>query len=195
MRVGLTGGIGSGKSVVAAFFADLGAFVIDTDELAREAVAPESAALAEIARAWPQAVRGGILDRATLADIVFADVNSRARLNEIVHPQVRRLAAEREKEALPGQLIVQVVPLLFETHYSELVDRIVVVVAPVALRIARVAARDAAAESRVRARMAAQIDPDAARLLADYTIENNGDLAHLQNRTREVYDALTQASG
>jgi dephospho-CoA kinase len=190
MRIGLTGGIGSGKSAVAAYLGELGAFVIDTDQLAREAVAPGSDGLREIAERWPQVVRAGTLDRAALADIVFNDESARERLNAIVHPAVRRLAAELETQALPDQPIVHVVPLLFETGYAALLDRSIVVVAPVEARIARVAARDGVDEARVRARMAAQIDPEAARLLADVTIDNDEDLAHLQERTREVYEEL-----
>jgi dephospho-CoA kinase len=191
MRVGLTGGIGSGKSEVARILADLGAFVIDTDDLAREAVAPGSDALFEIARVWPTVVRNGALDRAALADIVFADESARERLNGIVHPHVRRLAAQRETRALPGQLIVHVVPLLFETGYAATLDRSLLVVASEAVRLSRVVARDAVDEARVRARMSVQIDPEAARRLAGDVIENDGDLAHLQKRTREVYEVLT----
>jgi dephospho-CoA kinase len=190
MRVGLTGGIGSGKSAVAAILAELGAFVIDTDELAREAVAPGSPALFEISRKWPQVFRNGALDRAALADLVFSDDATRAQLNAIVHPRVRALAAEREKAARPHQLLVHVVPLLFETGYGDTLDRSIVVVASDANRIARVTARDRADEARIRARMAAQIEPEKARSLADYVIENDADLAHLQMRTRQVYDAL-----
>jgi dephospho-CoA kinase len=190
MRVGLTGGIGSGKSAVANILAELGAFVIDTDELAREAVAPGSPALFEIARKWPQVFRNGELDRAALADVVFSDDASREKLNAIVHPRVRALAAEREKAARPRQLLVHVVPLLFETGYGDTLDRSIVVVAKEENRIARVAERDGVDEARVRARMAAQIEPEKARSLADYVIENDEDLAHLQKRTREVYHAL-----
>jgi dephospho-CoA kinase len=190
MRVGLTGGIGSGKSAVAAILAELGAFVIDTDELAREAVAPGSPALFEISRKWPQVFRNGALDRAALADLVFSDDAAREQLNAIVHPRVRALAAEREKVARPHQLLVHVVPLLFETGYGDTLDRSIVVVANDANRIARVTERDRIDEARVRARMAAQIEPEKARSRADYVIENDEDLAHLQTRTRQVYDAL-----
>lgn len=190
MRVGLTGGIGSGKSAVAEILAELGAFVIDTDELAREAVAPGSPALFEISRKWPQVFRNGALDRGALADLVFSDDAARAQLNAIVHPRVRALAAEREKAARPHQLLVHVVPLLFETGYGDTLDRSIVVVASDANRIARVTERDRVDESRVRARMAAQIEPEKARSLADYVIVNDADLAHLQTRTRQVYDAL-----
>jgi len=190
VRIGLTGGIGSGKSAVAEVFAELGAFVIDTDLLAREAVAANSDGLREIARTWPQVVSGGALDRNALAQIVFGDPSARERLNAIVHPHVRRLAMERESHAAPEQLIVHVVPLLFETGYDRLVDKTVLVVAPPAQRLARVVARDRIDETEVRARMAAQMPPDEARRRADYVIENNGDMAALRARTIEVYRDL-----
>ena len=116
MRVGLTGGIGAGKSAVAAIFANLGAFVVDTDSIAREVVAPHSDGLMEIARVWPQVVRAGALDRAALAEIVFNDPSARERLNGLLHPHIRRVAMEREAHAKPGQMVVHVVPLLFETE-------------------------------------------------------------------------------
>jgi dephospho-CoA kinase len=190
MRVGLTGGIGSGKSAVAAILAELGAFVIDTDELAREVVSPGSPALFEISRRWPHVVRNGELDRAALANVIFSDDASREQLNAIVHPRIRVLAAEREKSARPRQLLVHVVPLLFETGYGDALDRSIVVVASDSNRIARVTQRDRVDEAHVRARMAAQIDPETARSLADFVIENDADLARLQTRTRQVYDAL-----
>jgi len=191
MRVGLTGGIGSGKSVVARCLEDLGAFIIDTDQLAREAVAPQSDGLLAIARVWPQVVRGGSLDRQGLAEIVFRDPSAREKLNAIVHPFVRRLAQAREKFAKPGQLIVHVVPLLFETGYYEMVDKTIVVIAPDEQRIARTVARDHIDEAHVRARMAAQIAPEEARARADYVIENDGNLEHLRQRVRVVFDSLT----
>ncbi len=192
MRVGLTGGIGAGKSAVAAIFADLGAFIVDTDELAREAVAPNSDGLLEIARAWPQVVRSSMLDRATLAEIVFNDPAARERLNAILHPHIRRLAMEREALAKPGQLIVHVVPLLFETGYDRLVARSVLVVAPLEQRIGRLVERDRTDEGRVRARMATQIEPEAARERADFIIENDGNLEHLRERTAMIYEQLSR---
>jgi dephospho-CoA kinase len=190
VRVGLTGGIGAGKSAVAAILASLGAFVVDTDAIAREVVAPNSDGLLQIARVWPQVVRNGALDRAALADIVFADAAARERLNALLHPHVRRIALQREVGAKPGQLVVHVVPLLFETGYDRLVDRSVLVVAPLEQRVARVVERDKLDEVRVRARMAAQIEPERARQAADFIIENDGNLENLQRRTSAVYDAL-----
>jgi dephospho-CoA kinase len=190
VRVGLTGGIGAGKSAVASIFADLGAYVVDTDAIAREVVAPRSDGLMRIARVWPQVVRSGVLDRAALADIVFADPSARQRLNAVLHPHIRRRAMEREARAKPGQIVVHVVPLLFETEYDRLVDKSVLVVAPLEERIARVVARDRLDEDRVRARVATQIVPDEARRRADYVIENSGDLEDLRAQTAAVYEAL-----
>ncbi|MFZ1016986.1 MAG: dephospho-CoA kinase [Candidatus Cybelea sp.] len=191
MRVGLTGGIGAGKSQVAGIFGDLGALIIDTDVIAREVVTPQSDGLLEIARVWPAVVRNGVLDRAALADIVFSDAAARERLNALLHPHIRRLAVERESRAAPGQLVVHVVPLLFETGYDRLVDKSLLVAAPLERRIARIVERDRLDEARVRARMAAQVEPGEARSRADYVIENDGDLDHLRERSEAVYRALT----
>jgi dephospho-CoA kinase len=191
VRVGLTGGIGAGKSQVAAFFAELGAFIVDTDEIGREVVAPHSDGLMQIARVWPQVVRNGVLDRAALAEIVFSEPPARERLNALLHPHIRRRALERETLAKPGQVIVHVVPLLFETGYDSLVDKTVLVVAPLEQRVARIVERDRIDERRVRARMAAQIAPEEAYPRADFVIENHGNLDHLRDRTRAVYEALS----
>lgn len=191
VRIGLTGGIGSGKTEVANIFRDLGALVIDTDELAREAVAAGSEGLNAIAEQWPQVVRNGALDRAAMAEIVFRDPQARERLNAIVHPIVRALAVKQEERAAPGQLVVHVVPLLFETGYAGMVDRTVLVTAPLEERIRRVMTRDGTDEAHVRARIAAQIDPESARSRADYVIENNGDRERLRQRTCDVYEALS----
>jgi dephospho-CoA kinase len=190
LRVGLTGGIGAGKSAVADLFASWGATLIDGDVLAREAVAPGSEGLREIAKRWPQAIdAGGELDRPALAAIVFGDAAAREELNAIVHPRVRELAARREG-TIPEGIVVHVVPLLFEGDFWRACERTVLVVAPSEVRIARVLGRDAATRADVERRMAAQIDPAVARARADYTIENDGDLALLRERSRTVYDAL-----
>jgi dephospho-CoA kinase len=190
LRVGLTGGIGSGKSAVAAFFAEPGATVIDADALAREVVEPGSDGLREIASLWPGAVGpDGALDRPALAAIVFADDAARARLNAITHPRVRARGAELERDA-PGGLVVHVVPLLFEGDFWRSCDKTVVVTAPAETRVARVVARDATDAAAVERRMAAQIDPAVARARADYVIENDGDLDALRERSAQVHTAL-----
>jgi dephospho-CoA kinase len=140
---------------------------------------------------WPSVVRDDCLDRAALAEIVFHDPTARERLNAIVHPHVRRLADEADRYAQSGQLIVHVVPLLFETGYVNRVDASIVVIAPEHERLRRVTQRDCMTEQHVRARMASQIDPQEARARATYVIENDGDLAHLRENTRAIYEALT----
>ncbi|MBV8299761.1 MAG: dephospho-CoA kinase [Candidatus Eremiobacteraeota bacterium] len=190
LRVGLTGGIGSGKSAVAAVFAERGATVIDTDALAREVVAPGTDGLREVAARWPEAVgRDGALDRAALAQVVFADENARTQLNAITHPRVRARAAEIERD-VPRGVVVHVIPLLFEGDYWRQCEKTVVVIAPDEVRIARVVARDAAEREAVERRMAAQIAPELARGRADYIVENDGDLSDLRERAGRVYDAL-----
>ena len=190
LRVGLTGGIGSGKSAVAAVFAERGAAVIDADALAREVVAPGSDGLREVRALWPAAVGpDGALDRPALAAVVFADPAARERLNAITHPRVRARAAELEREA-PDGIVVHVVPLLFEGDLWRTCDKTVAVFAPHDERIVRVVARDATDRAAVERRMAAQIDPAVARGRADYVIENDGDLEALRASALQVHDAL-----
>ncbi len=191
LRVGLTGGIGSGKSEVAKLFATYGALIIDADALARQAVAPGTPGLARIAARWPQALKSdGSLDRDALAAIVFADGNARDELNGIVHPEVRRLGAEREAASGPEQIVIHDVPLLFEGLFYRRCDANVLVVADVETRIGRVVARSGLAPEDVKRRMAAQIDPERARELADYTIDNDGTIEALGRAVREVFDDL-----
>ncbi|MBV8582023.1 MAG: dephospho-CoA kinase, partial [Candidatus Eremiobacteraeota bacterium] len=182
LRVGLTGGIGSGKSTVAEVFRERGATVIDADVLARDVVAPGTDGLRAIGKRWPQAIGpDGALDRPALARIVFADETAREELNAITHPRVRARAATLEDEAPPG-VVVHMIPLLFEGDYWRTCDRTIVVVAPDEARIARVMTRDTAQRHDVERRMAAQIDPELARKRADYVIENDGDLSSLRER-------------
>ncbi|HYZ14788.1 MAG TPA: dephospho-CoA kinase [Candidatus Acidoferrum sp.] len=190
LRVGLTGGIGSGKSAVAACLGDRGATIIDADVLAREVVAPGSEGLRKIGEAWPETIGpDGTLDREALARIVFGDERERERLNAITHPRVRERAARIERDA-PDGVIVHVIPLLFEGDYWRTCDRTVVVIAPREARVARVVARDAAQREAVERRMAAQIDPELARRRADYVVENDGGLGELRARSERLYDAL-----
>jgi dephospho-CoA kinase len=193
VRVGLTGGIGSGKSVVAEVWRERGALIVDADRLARKAVEPGSRALAEIALRWPGVIAAdGTLDRPALGRIVFDNAAERAVLNGIVHPRVRALAKQYETGAPAGALIVEMVPLLFEGEYWRTCDATVVVIAPLEARIARVMERDGADREGVLRRMRAQIDPAEARRLATYAIDNDGDLAMLRARAGAVYDLLEQ---
>ena len=139
-------------------------------------------------------MRNGGLNRGALAEIIFHDPTARERLNAIVHPHVRRLAGASEVYAKPGQIIVQVVPLLFETDYDKVCGASILVVAPDDQRIARIVQRDGLSEEQVRARMASQIDPAQARPRATYVIENDDDFAQLKERTRAIYDALVSSA-
>jgi dephospho-CoA kinase len=190
-RIGLTGGIGSGKSAVADVWRERGALIVDSDLLAREAVAPGSRGLAEIALRWPAVIAAdGTLDRAALARIVFDNAEERATLNGIVHPRVRALATAREAGAPAGVPIVHVIPLLFEGEYWRTCDATVVVIAPDEARIARVIERDGLDRASILQRMRAQIDPSEARRRATYAIDNDADLTTLRLRANVVYDRL-----
>lgn len=174
-------------------FAGLGALVIDADALARDAVARGSPGLERIAAAWPSAIdANGNLDRGALAAIVFRDSAARDELNAIVHPEVRRLGAEREATAAPEQIVVHDVPLLFEGGFYRLCDANVLVVADRATRIARTVARSGLSPEEVERRMKAQVDPDRARELADYVIDNDGTIATLHDAVTEVFAELRE---
>jgi dephospho-CoA kinase len=158
--------------------------------LAREAVEPGSPGLHAIAGRWPQTIAAdGTLDRSALAAIVFADDAARAELNAIVHPLVRELALARECDA-NGRLVIREAPLLFEAGFYRECDANVLVAAPPEVRIARVERRSGLARAEIERRIAAQIAPEAARLLADFTIDNDGDLERLRLRTEQVYREL-----
>lgn len=189
MRVGLTGGIGSGKSEVARVLGRLGAQIIDADRLAREVVEPGTAGFAEVAQRWPQVAGEGGIDRAALAAIVFTDPKERAALNAIVHPRVRERAGEIEA-MVEDAIHVHVVPLLFEGEYWKECDATIVVIAPRETRIARVEARDGSAREDIEARMAAQIDPEEAARRATYVIRNDAGLSELETATASVWASL-----
>jgi len=194
--VGLTGGIGSGKSAVARFFSAWGAVIIDADVLAREVVAPGTPGFAQIAKLWPAVIDAkGTLDRAALSHIVFADAAARERLTAIVHPRVRGAADTLEAAAPAGSIVVHVVPLLFEGDYWRRCEVNVLVVAPSDVRIGRVVARDGLTAAEVQARIAAQIDPRRAARMADFVIDNDAGLPALEARARQVYDALRLRAG
>jgi dephospho-CoA kinase len=191
LRVGLTGGIGSGKSAVAEIWRERGALIIDADLLARDVVAPGSDGLAAIAARWPAVVGAdGSLDRPALAQIVFHDDKEREALQDIIHPRVRALSEKSEADAPAGTIAVHVIPLLFEGEYWKTCDATVAVFAPDDVRVTRVVERDGANAEGVLARMRAQIQPDEARRRAMFSIENDGDLNDLRERANDVYEAL-----
>jgi len=196
VRIALTGGIAAGKSTVGARLAELGAAVVDADALAREAVAPGSEGLARIAESFGPAVlaEDGSLDRAALGAIVFADPERRRELEDITHPVVRRLAAERMSAAEsvdPNAVVVYDVPLLVESGPDHGFELVVVAHAPAAVRIERMVALRGMDRAEAERRIGAQAS-DAERLaIADVVIDTDGTL----DATLEQVDRLWERVG
>lgn len=180
-RLGLTGSIGAGKSTVAGLLRARGLTVLDADAEAR-AVTEDPAVLAEIGAAFPGVVRGGVLDRAALAAVAFADPARLTTLNAITHPRVRaRLRALEEEAAARGEAwTVQDVPLLFEGGLEAQMDAVLLVDAPLEVRVARVVARSGLTAEEVLARDARQMPAEEKRQRASIILNNGGDLAALE---------------
>jgi len=192
LRVGLTGGIGSGKSEVARLLAEHGAVVIDSDVLARKAVARGTEGLAEVVSAFGPGVLtpSGDLDRPALGRLVFADQAARVRLETIVHPRVRRRAAEIESAAAPDAVVVHDVPLLVETGQADRFDAVVVVDVPEEIQVERLVRLRGMAGEDARARIAAQASRTERLAAATVVVDNAGSLDELRNRVDEVWDGL-----
>lgn len=175
LRIGLTGGIGSGKSTVSRLLAARGAVVVDADIIAREVVEPGTSGLAAVADAFGREVltADGALDRPALAAIVFADPEARRRLDGIVHPLVRARATEIAAQAPPDAVVVHDIPLLVETGQASSYDLVLVVEADPRVRVARLVQRGLTAED-ARARMAAQATDEQRREVADVVLDNSG---------------------
>jgi dephospho-CoA kinase len=194
LLIGLTGNIASGKSEVAKMLAERGATVIDADELAREAVQPETQALRDIVKRWGKDIlkSDGSLDRKALRQIVFADQHELDALNRIVHPGVTRL---RDREiALAKQrgdpIVVCVIPLLFERNLVEEFDAIVLVDAPRPVRLERLVATRGLEETDAMNMIAAQMPAELKRARADHCIDNNGSLEDLERDVDALWSSL-----
>ncbi|MGZ4655304.1 dephospho-CoA kinase [Oryzihumus sp.] len=192
IKVGLTGGIGAGKSEVARLLAAHGAVVIDADALAREAVAPGSAGLARVVEEFGEEVLApdGTLDRPRLGRIVFADPARLAALNAIVHPYVGRRSHERIATAPPDAVVVYDVPLLVENDLQGQYDVVVVVDVPPDVQLQRLTGPRGMTEPDARARMAAQATREQRLAAADLVIDNTGDLTALGHRVDALWDEL-----
>ena len=192
LRVGLTGGIGSGKSAVSELLAAHGAVVIDYDVLAREAVEPGSPGLEAIAERFGPGVIApdGTLDRPALAAIVFADPGALADLNAITHPAIWRLAAAREAEAGPDAIVVHDNPLLVEMGAAERCDVVIVVDVPEEVQVARVVSSRGMSETEAKARIAAQASREQRTGAADLVIDNTGPLDELALIVGGTWDEL-----
>ena len=175
LRIGLTGGIGSGKSTVSELLAARGAVIVDADRIAREVVEPGTTGLAAVVDAFGEQVLAadGSLDRPALAAVVFSDPAARARLDTIVHPLVRRRSAELVAAAPAGAVVVNDVPLLVETGQAASFDVVLVVEADPEIRVARLVQRGLT-EDDARARIASQASDEQRRAVADVVLDNSG---------------------
>ncbi|MFD9967887.1 dephospho-CoA kinase [Streptomyces sp. NPDC059017] len=193
LKVGLTGGIGAGKSEVSRLLASYGAVLIDADEIAREVVEPGTPGLAAVVEAFGPDVLTpeGTLDRPRLGAIVFADPKRLARLNAIVHPLVGARSAELEAAAGPDAVVVHDVPLLAENGLAPLYDLVVVVDAAPETQLDRLVRQRGMTEPDARARMAAQATREQRRAVADVLIDNDGPLEALEPQVRRVWAELS----
>jgi dephospho-CoA kinase len=188
--LGLTGGIGSGKSMVASMFAQLGADVIDADQLARDVVEPGQPALDEIATAFGRDILlpDGHLDRGKLGRIIFADSVARGTLNAITHPRIRERmdAAIAERASRPG-IVIADIPLLYENERTGTVEAVIVVWVDHETQLRRLLERDGLTEQEARQRIAAQMPLDEKRARADAVIDNSGSRESTQRQVEAVY--------
>ena len=192
LRVGLTGGIGSGKSEVSKRLAAQGAVIIDADAIAREVVAAGTDGLAEVVEAFgPEILRAdGELDRPRLGDIVFADPALRGKLNAIVHPRVGARMAELERGAGPGAIVVHDVPLIAENGLAGGYDLVVVVDVPPRIQVERLVRYRGMTREQAQARMAAQASREQRLAIAGIVIDNSGSLAELDRQVGDLWAEL-----
>ncbi|MCD9142245.1 dephospho-CoA kinase [Streptomyces albireticuli] len=197
LSVGLTGGIGAGKSEVSRLLASYGAVVVDSDKIAREVVEPGTPGLAAVVAEFGPGVLTpeGALDRPALGAIVFADPGRLAALNAIVHPLVRERSAQLEAAAGPDAVLVHDVPLLAENGLAPLYDLVIVIDASTETRLDRLVGLRGMTPDEARARMAAQATREARLAIADVVIENDGSRGELEARVREVWAGLLERVG
>jgi dephospho-CoA kinase len=188
--VGLTGGIGSGKSAAADEFARLGATVVDTDAIAHEITGPGGAAIPEVRRLFGRAFvdASGAMDRKRMRDLVFTDAEEKRRLEALLHPMIRAESARRISAAA-GPYTVHVVPLLIESEgYRERVGRVLVVDCPEAVQISRVRQRSGLPEAEIRRIISTQVQRDKRLAAADDVIDNSGPVSALQQQVRKLHE-------
>jgi len=192
LRVGLTGGIGAGKSEVSRRLAAQGAIVIDADLIARAVVAPGTEGLADVVAAFGPGVLGpdGSLDRDRLGDLVFADSQQLARLNAIVHPRVGARMRELEEAAGPGSVVVHDVPLIAENGLADAYDLVVVVDVPARIQLDRLVRLRGMNREQAQARMAAQASREQRLAIAGIVVDNSGSLGELDRQVGELWAEL-----
>lgn len=189
LRVGVTGGIGSGKSTVASLFAEQGVPIIDTDTIAHALVEPGLPAYSAIVKTFGQSVLNAAkkIDREKLRNIVFKETKERRKLEAILHPGIRD-EVRRQLGGIDKPYCLVVVPLLIESGFTDLVDRVLVVDADESTQIARTKARSGMSEPEIRAILAAQISRDERLRKADDVIANSADIAHLRQEVARLHE-------
>jgi len=194
VRIGLTGGIASGKSTVARELERLGAVIIDADVLARDVVALGTEGLKAVVTRFGESVLAtdGSLDRRALARIVFADPQARADLNAIIHPRVRERAAEIEAAAPAGAVVVHVIPLLVETGQQDNFDAVVVVDTTAEEQLRRLTRRDGLTETEAEQRVAAQASREERLAVATHVIDSSGPVRETMRRVGELWWSLSR---
>ncbi|MFE9121206.1 dephospho-CoA kinase [Streptomyces sp. NPDC007172] len=197
LKVGLTGGIGAGKSEVSRLLVSYGAVLIDADRIAREVVEPGTPGLAAVVEAFGPAIltADGTLDRPGLGAVVFSDPEKLATLNRIVHPLVGARSAELEAAAGPDSVVIHDVPLLAENGLAPLYDLVVVVDAAPQTQRDRLVRLRGMTPQEADARMAAQVDREQRLAVADLVIDNDGPLAALEPQVRKVWAELVERAG
>ncbi len=192
LRVGLTGGIGSGKSEVARRLARYGALIIDADQIAREVVEPGTPGLAQVVGQFGTSVLGkdGALDRQALGEIVFADAELRGKLNGIIHPLVGARIRELEQGAGPDAIVVEDIPLIAENDMAGFFDLVVVVDVAPRVQEERLVRERELTRDQVAARMAAQASREQRLAIADIVLDNSGSLAELDREVGELWSEL-----
>jgi dephospho-CoA kinase len=192
--VGLTGGIGSGKSLAAQFFAELGALVIDADQLARDAIERGSDGFDELITTFGDSIlSNGLVDRRALGELVFRDVDAKKKLEAIIHPIVRREFEEAVQSLERDQILIYEIPLLFETKAMERFDYIVTVEADMQLRKERLL-KKGLRNSEVESRIAAQASREERVSIADQVFENNGSEDELLRSVENLWELLKMRS-
>ena len=191
MIVGLTGGIGAGKSTVAELFANLGATVVDADDLARQSLEEGSPLIGHVAaRFGAEVVRNGVVNRQALADIVFHDDQALRDLEAMIHPEVARRLQEIYSKLSSDEVLVYAIPLLTELGMRDRFDAVIVVQCDLDTRIQRLRERGLS-DADIHARIEAQATDEERAELADFIIDNSGDLLSLEQQVADVWDSLT----
>jgi len=192
--VALTGGIGAGKSLVAQYFSELGARVVDADQLSRIAIERGSEGFDEVITRFGESIlRNGDIDRKALGEIIFKDKNAKADLELIIHPRVRELFFEVVNDLAPDEILIYEIPLLVETGAASNFDQIITVEADLEIRKSRLLKRGMFS-SEIESRLAAQASPSEREAVATHTIENSGDEDQLLRKVENLWEELQRLS-